>query len=474
MKKRYLLHLLWVAPLIVATFNVLKDSPEYVSVEGELHQTNNVEFLYDLTYEDQQNNLSHEQEIFQNILNLIDEAEEFVVLDLFLFNDDYDHRNDEFNFPALSSNLAGALIQKRSKNPEVDIYFVTDPINTFYGTYTPNHIQRLMDHNIKIVETDLSPLRDSNPLYSGIYRTYLQWFTPTSNQYLPNIFRPMGPKVNIGSYLSLLNFKANHRKTVMNEKEGLVTSWNPHDASGHHSNIAFVFEGNVLNDLLESELAVFSDSFEYDIPKDTLAVQSHSETDGEYGIKLITELAIKNNVIQLLDSAERGDQVKAGMFYLSERDIIDSIKKASDRGVDIQLILDINQDAFGSEKIGIPNRPVASELIKHDNINIRWYQTHDEQFHSKFIYHTDGTNATIIGGSANFTRRNLNDYNLETNVYVTGDANSELFETVSGYFNRIWSNEDGQYTTDYQTHGEDIWWKNLLYRIQEFTGLSTF
>src|SRR5699024_11473944 len=113
---------------------------------------------------------------------------------------------------------------KKEENPELEIFFITDCINTFYGTYTPPHIQALMDAGIEVVFTDLSKLRDSNPLYSGFYRSYFQWFGNSEDQWLKNALRPAGPEVNIRSYLELLNFKANHRKLIINEKNGLVTS----------------------------------------------------------------------------------------------------------------------------------------------------------------------------------------------------------------------------------------------------------
>ena len=62
------------------------------------------------------------------------------------------------------------------------------------------------------------------------------------------------------SYLSLLNFKANHRKTILadrgNEHVALITSANHHDGSSAHGNVALVFRGAAVADLLETEKAV--------------------------------------------------------------------------------------------------------------------------------------------------------------------------------------------------------------------------
>ncbi len=52
------------------------------------------------------------------------------------------------------------------------------------------------------------------------------------------------------------------------------------------------------------------------------------------------------------------------MFYLSERQIIKSLLAAHRRGVKMRVLLDANKDAFGLEKNGVPNRPVAADYIR--------------------------------------------------------------------------------------------------------------
>lgn len=68
------------------------------------------------------------------------------------------------------------------------------------------------------------------------------------------------------------------------------------------------------------------------------------------------------------------------MFYFSDRDIINALTNAADRGVNIKILMDPNKDAFGRTKDGTPNRQVASELHKH-GIKIRWCNTYGEQCH---------------------------------------------------------------------------------------------
>jgi len=53
---------------------------------------------------------------------------------------------------------------------------------------------------------------------------------------------------------------------------------------------------------------------------------------------------------------------------------IHKLVKASDRGVEINMILDTNDFFFAKAKFGIPNKPVAEELIKKSEGKIRYYQ----------------------------------------------------------------------------------------------------
>src|SRR5699024_10033185 len=277
------------------------------------------------------------------------------------------------------------------------------------------------------------------------------------------------------SNLCSLNFKSNHKKTIMHEDLALVMYANPHDASFYHSNIAFKVQGGVLEELMHSERAVLDMAGMDTSVFDEFEVNTGDTEAGEYEVRLVTEGKVKKQVLDMVEGTAAGDTIQMGMFYISDREVINALKDALNRDVHVQMILDVNQDAFGNEKIGIPNRPVASELMDNEKTpEIRWYESHGEQYHAKFLMVQSDDEVTITGGSSNFTRRNIEDYNLETNLTVTGSADSELMTEVTGYYDRIWNNEDGTYTADYDTYKEDVWWKNILYRIQEDTGLSTF
>jgi HKD family nuclease len=144
--------------------------------------------------------------------------------------------------------------------------------------------------------------------------------------------------------------------------------------------------------------------------------------------------------------------------------------------VEIRLVLDPNKDAFGYRKNGIPNRQTGHELVRRSDqtIKLRWYDTHGEQFHTKLFMHESGGELKVILGSANLTRRNLDNFNLELDIELTIDARSDTALALNDYFERIWNNEDGLYTVEQEAYQDDSPFKRMLYRAQERFGLSTF
>jgi len=448
---------------------VSRPLPAGLSFAGVEHRGVPVEFLFDLTYQSD-NGQMVEQAIFDRVFQLIDRAERFILIDMFLFNGE--HGGDREYLP-LAERLSERLIAKKRASPDVQITFITDEINTFYGAYTSSEILSLRANGITVVVTDPTKLRDSNPAYSALWRPFLQWLGTGGQGFLPHPLTSSGQRVTLRSYLRLLNFKANHRKVIVTERECLVASANPHDASSFHSNIAFVMRGGPCQDALRAEAAVLA--FSGGIPPADsvdLVATGDPPTTAQY----LTEGQIKRVVLEELEALNGGDRLDIAMFYLSDRSIIRALLGAARRGVGIRLMLDPNKDAFGRQKGGIPNRQVAHELVTQSGgrIAVRWYDTHGEQFHTKLVIGWHEGHIVAMGGSANLTRRNLDDFNLEADVKVTAPLDSRLAEDLGRYYERLWTNTSGQYTVDYNAYEDRSWLKRLIYRIQEWSGFSSY
>ena len=478
--------------LLVGAWNICKPMPEGVVVNGgwaALHE-GDVRFLRDITAADGYGHPIIDQQIFDAAFRIIADAQHFVVVDMFLFNTQRGaHASAPVHRP-LAEELTRLLVDKRRADPRFRILFITDPINDVYGGEPSPELETLRAADAEVVITDLDRLRDSNPAYSALWRIALRWWAGGGPGTWPNPFDAGAPGVSPGVWARLANFKANHRKLLVADGpdgglHGLVTSANPHDASSLHSNVALVIKGPALAPLLASELAIarFSGWKGEPLPvpaaaaDGTVAAAAGATATGR--IRIVTEEAIADAVVERLQTCAAGDAIDIAMFYLSDRGVLRALHEAAARGAAVRVLLDPNKDAFGREKNGIPNRPVATELVASSDgaIRLRWYRTHGEQFHVKLVAVRGREGYWLTLGSANLTRRNLRDYNLEANVVVETPRESALEMAVLQWFDGLWTNRAPagvEYTAEFGAYADASQLNYWGYRFMEATGLSTF
>ena len=492
---------LWlVAVLLVPP---LVPPPAAVGLAGPPRPAESLRYLRDDSWIDADGRRALDQQIFDAALALIGGAERLVLVDMFLFNDWQGPEPETHR--ALADELAAALAARLAERPGLVAVLVTDPINTVYGGLVSRRLAALADAGVSVVLTDLTPLQDSNRLWSSLWRAFVRPFGNAPGGALPN---PLGPgTVSLRSYLALANFKANHRKLLVADGadgalRALVTSANPHDASSAHRNTALAFGGAAAHDLLGAELALLRQSGAVDVAERLAAAAPTAPraaglargTDGEAppdagggggeggggapeaSVQVLGERQIERAALALVGGAGDGDRVDLSMFYLADRDVVRALKAARARGARVRVLLDVNRDAFGRAKNGVPNRPVAAELVGA-GIEVRWCETAGEQCHAKQLYVERATTgrAGLLLGSGNFTRRNLHDLNLETDVRVELGADHPLAASVREHFDELWNNTpERTYSSPYETHADESPWLRLQYRLMEASGLSTF
>jgi hypothetical protein len=437
--------------------------------------------------------LSHS--IFDVMLQEIEAAETFVIADFFLWNPWLGGSEPRSELRPLAQELADALIRKRICNPDMPILVITDPINRIYGDHAPEYFARMQEAGIPVVYTDLKELPDSNLIYAPIARFWGK-FLPSDKddsraRIVPNPFDSEGKKLTIAQLGRLLYFKANHRKVLVTGYRQslprvLMGSLNPADGSANHSNLAVLVAGAVAVYAAQSELAVAEWSAGEPLPviaqiRGLLpSVESLSKArSGLPSVAWRSEGAIRDELILQLNQATSGSRVDAAVFYFSDRKIIEAFKGAIKRGAQVRLLLDANRDAFGREKNGIPNRIIAAELMalaRTAAIEVRWAATHGEQFHAKVLRVAGAQQDILCLGSANWTRRNLSNLNLEANL-LFHDA-PQLGLDFDTYFESLWTNgaayEETLPYADWSEQGWSLRWKTWLYRVQEWSGASTF
>lgn len=490
--------------LLTLVVRAIVPAPDGTSVRSPWYAANDATLLIDESWIDKDNNRVLQQTLFDAVLAQIAQANRYVLIDMFLFNDWQGPAPETHR--SLTQELTNALITAAKKYPQMPVIVITDPVNTVYGGVRSKHLSALSAAGVVVVTTPLSRLQDSNPAYSSLWRYLIQPFGNT-----PDVGRVPGPfgdfDVTIRSWLALINFKANHRKLLItgqnNTDLAIVSSANPHDGSSAHRNIGLQFSGEAVRELLNSELTVLRWAVE--AGNETSAHQTNGllgglmalqerldvQTNGSVALnaateseevqsiesaklRVLTESAIRRSALAAIDTANRGDNIKLLMFYLSHRDIVTALKSAANRGVSVQVLLDANKDAFGRAKDGVPNRPVAHEL-RSAGVEVRWCNTQGEQCHAKVLYTQNEEGERLILGSGNFTRRNLDDFNLETNVDLKGPSSTTAIKAFVTHFNQQWKNESGrQYSTDYDTYADDSLYQTWKYRFMEASGLSTF
>jgi len=453
----------------------LQALPDGLSFQGEERPAGALSFYRDLTYFDSSGQRHTDQEIFDRWFEIIAGARRFILVDMFLFNDFQGPEPEETR--GLTREMTEILINRKRADPDMRVIVITDPVNTVYGGVRPTHFDRLKAAGVELHITDLSKLPDSNPGWSLFWRLFVKPLGNSPGGWIRSPFAH--DRVTLRSYLAFLNFKANHRKLLVADRGdrmvAMVTGANIHDASSAHSNVALEVDGPVVHDLLQTENAIlaFSGGRPFELPD----VSAYGQAGQDRGttVQVVTEGRVRDDILETLQDLEAGDGLDVAMFYLSQRRIIRALKKAAARGAAIRVLLDPNRIAFGIKRGGIPNVSVANELSAA-GVSIRWCNPGGEQCHSKILMaHKRDGRAWMSIGSTNLTRRNLDNFNLETNIVVRGRHDAAIFKRAEAWFDRIWNNEpDRVYSVDFGRYARRSLPQAILYRFMEGSGWSTF
>ena len=92
---------------------------------------------------------------------------------------------------------------------------------------------------------------------------------------------------------------------------------------------------------------------------------------------------IKQAVIDNIREAQKSIQIQ--MFTLTDDDLMDELKQAAERGVDVQLLLCDTKEIFHLPTFHVPNLPTALQA-KKSGISVKWYVNPEfTQMHSKLM-----------------------------------------------------------------------------------------
>jgi hypothetical protein len=436
-----------------------------------------VSFIADITAADAFGRAAVSQGIFDAVLDVVHGARRFIVLDYGGFGADAGGLTPQRH---IAAELTDALLERRRSLPRLRVLFITDPSSESFGTARSPELQLLRAAGVEVVLTDLDRLRDSNLAYSSLWRLALRWWD-----------RGGGP---LGVATRRLNFKANDRRLILADDGhgGLTTvlgSATPRDSESGWSNAAVRVAGGPLPALLESELAVarFSgwdgDSAAFreaqGAPPSPACAAPAAGSAELARVQFLTEGAIGSQLLAHLDATLPGDAIDVATFHLAERGVVESLLAAARRGVHVRLLLDPNEGPTSGGTSGLPNQPVAAELVARSSgaIRVRWYRTHGERFHAAMVMIYGAQHVWLLLGSAQLTRRSLGDYNLSADVAVEVPLVSVLAQQAQHYFDTLWENRASlgiEYTADFAVFADPSQSDYWLGRLLEGSGFSTF
>ena len=549
--------LIGIFSIFAMSCSTIKTPPLGVDYESPMRDSDNVEFHYDLTYLDKDGNIRYDRKIWDATYKIVDEAKDYLIVEMFLFNDIYN--KDKEHFPEFAKEYTRRLIKKKMENPDLKVYVLSDENNNLYGAFEHPFITDMKKAGIDVIVVDIFKLKDTFPWYSPIWRTLIEPHgNPQGKGWIGNFYGPMWPKLTLRNLLRALNVKADHRKIFLNEGNVVISSANIHDPSYFHENVAILANGEIVKDVLqglkhvaefsggkididekqgnqinnsqignlvENEKNLVNNSIKNNFLEDEnekkvreiekkkedfveeetrrfaqtgkLPEKSQESNDkkqqddlkvgdvltrfddenNKYKLQFVTEAKIGEHLDKDIENTKAGDEILMGMYFLADRGVVDRLIKASNRGVKIRIIFDRSRDAFGMSTNGLPNKPVSKKLKKktRNKIEIKWYFTNNEQYHTKItlIKKTDG-NVIIQTGSANLIRKNIRGYIMDANFRILTNADSKLTRDIYTYFDRLWENKDGLFTVNFDDEPTTKASTDFMYKILDATQLGSF
>ncbi len=356
----------------------------------------------------------------------------------------------------VTRELAQRLLARKRLRPKIQIVVVTDPANETFGG-TPAHTLESMEQaGIIVARLQLDRLRDSNPLYSGLWRLLLGWWSDP--------FDEAPGQATVRSWLRALNFKADQRQLlVADDGSG---GWNALIAAGD-SSAGLVLKGSLARAMIASELHIAKWSTDEDrLPA---AAQMDGAGLGSIDARFLTEGGIESALLDAMRAAGRDDQISIAVGNLSHRPLIAAAIAAAWRGAHLRVLLSRNR---------MPNQAVADELLRDGGgrIEVRWYPSDRAAPHLSWLAVRRRNDLWVNLSSANFTHRNLSDLNLEAGVELRMPPRAAPARAISEYFDGLWSSAGAGATTGGANEvaakaGALAYWH---YRFAEATGLSSF
>jgi hypothetical protein len=412
--------------LAVVFWNSAKPLPPGTHIASQVSRLSeaDVDFLYESP--------RHRNALARD-LEAVDHAEQLIVIDR----------------SPMTRELAQHVLDRKLKRPNLKVVLVTDPRNEAFGGTPSQTLTSLEEAGIIVARVRLDRLRDSNPLYTGLWRLAFAWWSDPFDE------RP--GRATLSAWLRMQNHKSDRRQFVVADdgSGGWTAVISPAGATA-----SLILRGSVARAMIAGELKIAAWSTDDDrLPADP---QMNGRGVGSIDARFLTEGAIEAALLDAIGATGAGDHIGIAVQTLSERRLVAAALSAAARGTRLQLILGRNATS---------NRAVAAELLRDGggHIEVRWYADGQDASYPQLLVVQHRADLWMNVGSANFTRRDLGDLNLSASVELRMPARAAPARAVTDYFAAAWSN--ASVDADFADDSAAGFWR---YRIEEAAGLSSF
>lgn len=394
-----------------------------------------VEFLFDPPQQQdspQQQDLPQQQNLPQRReAAAIEHAEQLIVIDR----------------SPVARELEQRVLARKRARPNIKVVLVTDPGNEAFGGTHAQTLTALEAAGVIVARVRLERLRDSNPLYSGLWRLAFAWWSDP--------FEEEPGRAGVQAWARMQNFKSDQRQLLVTDDGS--GGWTAIVAPGGPGE-GLVLRGPLARAIIASELQVAK----WSTDDDRLPARPPLDGGGVGSIdaRFLTEGAIETALLDALAAAGSGDQVSIEVRHFSERKLIAAALAAASRGAMLRVLL---------SRTPIPNQAVAGELLRGagGRIEVRWSGHAAAAAQPSLLLLRHRTDLWVDWGTASFTRRNLGDLNLEAGVELRMPLRAAPARAVTEHFARVWADASG---ADAANAPAGYW----QYWLAEATGLSSF
>jgi hypothetical protein len=415
--------------------------------------------------------------VWAEIFRMIDGAQNYLLVDVSMWNA-WQAQNPE-TAQALSKELADHLIAAKKAHPGIAITVLVDPVNTLYGGVKNPDIDRVVAAEIPVTFIKTTELRDANLPYSTFWRTFLRWFGNSEGGKLPHPFHEQGESVSLRSLFALFNMRGSSRVVVIADNSSkkiavLTTALPAADRDSADMGTALRVSDHIWKSAVDVERTVGTMS---DVSLPVLPLGSKADDrEGDVRVSFLHEENVPNRLLRILERLHTGDKIDVSTHALADREVIEALLAAGQRGARVRLLLDPSVHWMQYAQHGIPNRAVAMELYTHgvSGLQIRYCELRTESCRQNMALGSVGGTPFLMIGSATLTRRELRNFNLTADIYAESDKGFKAHEDAEKYFEMLWDNHGGAYSTDVGLYRNDPSWQRGLYRFMERFGLSVF